>query len=239
MDDALESHLLSQTDDATRFFWHRVRWRFVAMHLPARPFTLLDVGAGSGVTGSFLTRSRPDATYAFDEPIDSLRALLRARYGEQADLHGAERLPHVDVVTLLDVLEHIDRDRDFLTELVDRLEPATTIIVTVPASQRLWSQWDVALGHVRRYDLDTLTNLLGAVPVDLVETGHLFPEMVPAAWWRARSRPDTQHAACDAEFPGLPRPVDLMLELLGRPGVRWRTSIPFGTSLCAVVRVRA
>jgi hypothetical protein len=240
MTDALESHLLSQTDDPTRLFWHRLRWRFVAAHLPCGPFTLLDVGAGSGVTGEFLARSRPEATYTFDEPIESLRTLLRARHGERADLHGVDPLPRVDVVTLLDVLEHLTDDRAFLADLVARLEPATTIIVTVPASPRLWSAWDEALGHVRRYEFDALAALLATAPVVVDETGHLFPEMVPAAWWRARRRPATGPATggSAAEFPDLPWPVDRMLELLGRPGVRWRTSIPFGTSLCAVARVR-
>ncbi len=240
MSDALEAHLLSQTDDATRLFWHRLRWRFVAAQLPSHPFTLLDVGAGAGVTGEFLVRDRPDATYVFDEPIASLRARLRARHGEAADLHGVDPLPRVDVVTLLDVLEHIDDDREFLARLVARLEAPTTIVVTVPASPRLWSQWDVALGHVRRYDAVSLDALLATVPVDVVERGHLFPEMVPAAWWRARRRrvSASPGPAGDAEFPDLPQVVDRMLELLGRPGVRWRASMPFGTSLCAVVRVR-
>jgi len=243
MTDALESHLLDQTDDATRFFWHRLRWRFVAAHVPRRRLTLLDVGAGAGVIGEFLVRTRPEARYVFDEPIPSLRARLRARHGDAADRHGAEDHPDVDVVTLLDVLEHVDDDEAFLAELVDRLRPGTTLVVTVPASMRLWSDWDVVLGHVRRYEPETLASLCATVPVEVVESGHLFPELVPAAWWRARRRrardgsTPSDPADARAEFPRLPLPVDRALELLGRPGVRWRDTMPIGTSLCTVLRV--
>lgn len=253
MSDSLEAHLLDQVDGATGFFWHRLRWRFVEANLPEGPFTLLDVGAGSGVTGEFLSRARPDAEYVFDEPIESLRTRLRARYGSDHDLHQAAGILAVDVVVLLDVLEHVDDDRAFLDGLVARLAPGTVVVVTVPASMRLWSEWDVVLGHRRRYEPSTLAALVSSVPVEVVETGHLFAEMLPAALWRARSRPAARSGddagprastARDArsdvvsEFPRLPRLVNSALYYVGLPAVRFRRWARVGTSLCAVLRVR-
>ena len=247
MENALEAHLLHQAEGATRFFWHRLRWRFVREHLPAHPFTLLDVGAGIGAVGELLRSERPDVTYTFDEPIESLRAHLVERFGISNDLHGVASCPEVEVVTLLDVIEHIDDDQTFLRALVDRLESGSRIIVTVPASMRYWSRWDVSLGHHRRYEPASFDALLASAPVDVVETGHLFPEMVPAAWWRARRSPAPVPATGAtlapgdddaAEFPELPAFVDRALYLAGLPGVRWRRTVPIGTSLCAVLRVR-
>ncbi len=239
MPDGLQAHLLAQAEDPTRLFWHRLRWRFVSEHLPPGPHRVLDVGAGAGVLGHFLARHRPDVTYLFDEPIAELRARLRAHFGDHADHHEVDPSPDVDVVTLLDVLEHVADDRGFLSRVADRVRPGTRIIVTVPASMRLWSEWDTVLGHHRRYEPDTLAALVDAVGLEAVETGRLFPELVPAAWWRARRRTGSvgRHPAGSSEFPDLPGPVNVALELLGRPGVRWRTRMPTGTSLCALLRV--
>lgn len=240
MDEALEAHLLHQADGATQFFWHRLRWKLVRDHLPTTPATLLDVGAGIGAIGELLATERPDITYTFDEPIDSLAAHLAARFGAERDLRGRTSCPDVDIVTLLDVIEHIDDDEAFLSELVARLSPGTTIVITVPGSMRLWSQWDVSLGHRRRYEKPELEALVGRVPVQVLELGRLFPEMVPAALWRARRQPPTGAPAApdQAEFPDLPRFVDEALYQLGRPGVRWRRHAPIGTSLYAALRVR-
>ena len=110
---------------------------------------------------------------------------------------------------------------------------------------RFWSRWDVSLGHHRRYEPDTFAELLASAPVDVIETGRLFPEMVPAAWWRARRKPAPAAGAPSdgadddtPEFPELPSVANLVLYLAGLPGVRYRRKMPIGTSLCAVLSVR-
>ena len=70
--------------------------------------------------------------------------------GDQADYGSAE------FVALLDVLEHQEDDKGFLRSLVDKMQPGSTLLLTVPALQGLWSQWDEALGHFRRYDKASL-----------------------------------------------------------------------------------
>ena len=74
MTEALEAHLRRQIEHSARFFWHRVRWSAVSIYLPKnKPFELLDIGAGAGVLGTFLAKDRPQATYHFVEPIETLR----------------------------------------------------------------------------------------------------------------------------------------------------------------------
>ncbi|MBS1846997.1 MAG: methyltransferase domain-containing protein [Actinobacteria bacterium] len=246
MGNALEAHLIDQADFAAGYFWHRLRWRFVRRHLPSGRFALLDVGAGTGVVGTLLHRVRPEATYYFDEPIPSMRTSLRRRFGPANDLHGIAEFPPTDVVTLLDVLEHVEDDRGFVATLLGRLEPGTRIVVTVPASMRLWSQWDVALGHHRRYEPEQLAALFDGTAVEITERGRLFPEFVPAARWRARRHPpDTGPGAVGdggaegaAEFPRLPRPLNAALYVAGTPSVALSAWMPIGTSLCLVATVR-
>jgi hypothetical protein len=240
MGEALETHLQRQVDHSGRFFWHRLRWRAVRNHLPqAGPFTLVDVGAGAGLLADYLAKDRPEATYRFVEPIDSLRTMLRDRHGSAADVGDDERYKGTGYVTLLDVLEHQEDDRSFMRELVSKMEPGSVLIVTVPAMQKLWSPWDVALGHFRRYDKVALEQSVEGLPVHVDEVSYLFPEMVPLGWWRARKgRSDAKPVReGDAEFPDLPNVVNDAVYGAGLGSLALRRRWPVGTSLLMAVTI--
>ncbi len=241
MTEALETHLLHQIEHSRRFFWHRLRWRAVRGYLPDEPFELVDVGAGAGLLGTFMARDRPHGTYRFVEPIDSLRQFLRVRYGEDADAGDETEYGQARFVTLLDVLEHQRDDREFMAELVAKMAPGSMLLVTVPAFQHLWSQWDVALGHFRRYDKASLLSSLEGLPLEVGETSFLFPEMVPLALLRRRKSGvlATSGSGGEAEFPDIPGLANDVLYVLGSASLalrrRWRT----GTSLFMTATITA
>ena len=234
MTEALEAHLRRQIEHSQRFFWQRLRWRVVRSYLPAdRAFALVDVGAGAGLLGTFLQRDRPRATYRFVEPIESLRDFLRDRYGPAADAGADADYGDAQYVALLDVLEHQADDHAFLHALVAKMQPGATLLLTVPALPSLWSQWDVALGHFRRYDKATLVACTDGLPVTVHETSFLFPEMVPPGMLRKRrKRVDSPEAGNDdAEFPDLPGVVNDVLYGLGTASLALRRKWGTGTSI--------
>ncbi len=232
--DSLAHHLERQVEHSHDFFWHRVRWYAVRSQLPqGRPFTVVDVGAGVGLLGEYLSEESPQAAYAFTEPIEALEQRLEARWGAAANLRAAERYDQADVVTLLDVLEHIEDDDGFMRELVGKMPVGSRLVMTVPALQSLWSHWDVALGHFRRYDKPMVQRLFAPLDVRVHEVSYLFPEMLPAAVLRRRS--DRTASDQEAEFPDLARPVNRTLELVGTATMRMRRLAPRGTSLFVVV----
>jgi 2-polyprenyl-3-methyl-5-hydroxy-6-metoxy-1,4-benzoquinol methylase len=186
--DALEAHLRRQRDRSRDFFWHRLRWRAVRAYLPEGSFELVDVGAGAGILADYLARDRPSARYAFAEPVASLREALVGAHGGAADRTDAPDFRSAGVVVLLDVLEHIDDDDTFLAHLVGKMAPGARLLVTVPALPRLWSRWDELLGHRRRYTKRTLTACADRAALHIDECNYLFPELLPLALWRARSR---------------------------------------------------
>jgi 2-polyprenyl-3-methyl-5-hydroxy-6-metoxy-1,4-benzoquinol methylase len=233
--DALERHLAQQIEHGREFFWHRLRWEVVSRYLPAGSFTLVDVGAGVGLVGEFLREERPEAAYRFVEPIQFLEEHLERRYGAAANAKDDARYEGAAVVTLLDVLEHQADDRAFMAELAGRLDPGATLLVTVPAGGYLWSGWDVALGHHRRYDRSSFRRALAGLPLAVVELDYLFPELVPLGLVRKVLRRPAGTEA-DAEFPELPRPVNVGLYGIGRASLALRRRWPAGTSLLAVLR---
>jgi hypothetical protein len=231
----LEAHLQRQIEHSRDFFWHRIRWRAVQSELSEPQFALTDVGAGIGLIGDFLARDYPRATYRFIEPLDSLAHELERRFGASANLNGADSYSDSRYVTLLDVLEHIEDDRGFLAELTAKMAPRSTLIMTVPALQRLWSQWDVSLGHHRRYDKRMLRPLLGALPLRVREISYLFPEMLAPALVRARaSAAGSAPSDAAAEFPDLRPVVNEALYRIGLASLRLRRLWPAGTSLLVV-----
>lgn len=234
--DQLEHHLSDQIDHHADFFWHRVRWRVVRAWIPEGPCVVLDVGAGAGLVGDYLAADRPAARYDFIEPIASLEGRLERRWGAERNRSRTTALDDVDVVTLLDVIEHVEDDRGLLADLASRTASGTTFVVTVPAKQRLWSSWDAALGHHRRYERAGLRSLLDDLPLEVLEVSYLFPELVPPARWRAWRGRDAP--AGSAEFPQLPRVVDRALLALSTMTARARRLAPTGTSLVAVARRR-
>lgn len=234
----LEAHLRRQIEHSRDFFWHRLRWRAVASHLPrSQPFQLLDVGAGAGLLGVFLTRDFPLATYRFLEPINSLQRQLESTYGVAANAAAMSSYEGIQHLALLDVLEHQADDRNFLRELLGKMAPGSSLIVTVPALMGLWSGWDVALGHHRRYDRKSFRRALEGVPVQVIELSYLFPEMIPLAMFRKWLRKGTGATADEsAAFPDLPQPINHALYALGSVSLAARRYAPAGSSLLAVLR---
>lgn len=234
--DPLEGHLNRQLERSREFFWNRVRWELIQSHLPAGPFELVDVGAGPGFLGDYLADNRPDVRYGFVEPIDGLESALVERFGASANRRESD-YRGASVITMLDVLEHIEDDRAFLAELAGKMEPGAMVLMTVPAMPSLWSNWDVLLGHYRRYTKASLGSAVELSGFEIVERSYLFPELIPLGWWRRlKERAGAADAGDDAEFPDLPDPLNETLYRVASGTRAARRIWPAGTSLFARLR---
>jgi hypothetical protein len=234
----LESHLNRQMERSHGFFWNRLRWDLISGHFPAaRPFELVDVGAGPGFLGDFLAQHHPRVEYRFIEPLASLETSLETRFGAAANLRERDSFGSAEYVTLLDVLEHQEDDRAFLAELAAKMAPGSLLLLTVPAMPSLWSEWDVVLGHYRRYTKDSLRAAAAGLPFELEEVSYLFPELLPLGWVRKLRRgADDADDAAAAEFPDLPGWLNEGLYRFGKQSLRLRRRWPAGTSVFAALR---
>lgn len=126
---------------------------------------VLEVGAGIGtitrslahVTVDHWLSLEPDPDMAAELAVLCERGELgprrEARSGTVGDLTPDERFA---TAIYADVLEHIEDDRAELARVARHIEPGGTLIVLVPAHQWLFSPFDAAIGHFRRYTLRTL-----------------------------------------------------------------------------------
>ena len=76
-----------------------------------------------------------------------------------ADLPADDRF---DTILYMDVLEHIEDDRAEAEAAARRLRAGRPLVVLSPAHQWLFTPFDHAIGHFRRYNLETLTALTPA-----------------------------------------------------------------------------
>jgi protein-L-isoaspartate O-methyltransferase len=91
-----------------------------------------------------------------------------------------------DSIVLLDVLEHIEFDNDFVKSLWRRLKPGGRLILKVPAMPALYSPMDEAIGHWRRYSKKTLLTALQVANLEPLYVGNFNAFAVPGWFLNGR-----------------------------------------------------
>ena len=242
----LEHQLLLQRKTARTFFWHRIRWDFISSRLHRHQVnSLVDVGAGSGIFADFVKRNFPQAKYFFVEPSATLAELLDLEFGNHQNLTRAESFGSIDAVLLLDVLEHIQNDEEFLKTLIGKMRPGAVMAMTVPAMKFIWSGFDDLVGHVRRYEKAELLQLFKKFESDfeVLECRYLFWELLPLAMHRKwKLRPGSLGKVDplkESEVPNLPFVANQLLYIFSKIGYLFSRWMPFGTSLAVIGRKRS
>ncbi len=64
-----------------------------------------------------------------------------------------------NTIMYLNVLEHIENDKDEINKAINKLQTHGYLVVLVPAHDKLFSKFDKAVGHFRRYEKDFFLNL--------------------------------------------------------------------------------
>lgn len=118
-----------------------------------------EIGCGSGLVQEQMHRSFGRRIDGFDLNEHALaRPVNPANPRFLYDIHERHRelKDKYDVLILFDVIEHIDEESRFIDSVLYHLKPGGLLAVNVPALQWLYSSYDQAAGHVRRYSLRTL-----------------------------------------------------------------------------------
>lgn len=155
---------------------------------PKVPASLLEVGAGTGGNVAMLSSFGPVTLL---EPNPIARSILHQRGFSviEGTLPGSLPLPErsVDIIAMLDVLEHIQDDEGALRTLRPLLTPQGKLLLTVPAFGWLWSHHDVYHHHIRRYSRRALISVLEKSGYNIEFVSYfntlLFPLVALARFW--------------------------------------------------------
>jgi len=240
-----------------RHFWFRARNLIIAelvkqITADLRPgYGVLEVGCGTGNVLRVLEEVCPEGVVVgmdlFAEGLQYARERTSC-----ALVQGDINLPPFDrqfhLIGAFDLLEHLPDDVQVLRNLHRMLVPGGTLLVTGPAHPTLWSYFDEASHHCRRYRPAELKK-------KLIRTGYrveymtqymasLFPLVLVGRWLAgggdrgASGDVERMRDLASRELRVIPLVNSVLTWLLNKEirMVARRRKVPIGTSLLAIAR---
>jgi methyltransferase family protein len=144
-------------------FAHARNWkRYWASHIKTYLHgDVLEIGAGIGAnTGMIHNGNARSWTCLEPDPELAARLSQAVSPGPQFQVIvgtlKSMKPGRFDTLVYIDVLEHIEDDRQELVRAAAMLRAGGRLIVLAPAHQLLYSPFDLAIGHFRRYNRTTL-----------------------------------------------------------------------------------
>jgi SAM-dependent methyltransferase len=205
-----------------------------------RPLRVLDAGCG---TGSLLEqwRARPEVEVIGIDLSPEALAYCRSRGAQRLIRADLTALPFptatFDLVTALDVVEHVERDEAALAEICRVLKPGGTLVLSVPAYRFLWSSHDVALHHKRRYTARALRAIVARAGLVRARLTHLLAFLfLPIAAVRLFDRLARRPHQESAHLVPLPGALNRLLIGIQNAelALARRVDLPFGISLFCI-----
>ena len=179
-------HFQKLIDVEDRHFWFASRNAVLSTALTTVTIPeharVLEIGTGTGNTLRVLERAFPRAALVGMDMFEEGFAAARVRTKAQLVRASVERLPfrgEFDLIGAFDVLEHIEDDRAAFRRLRRLLTPGGYLVLTVPASARLWSRFDADSHHFRRYEPDGLRERLVEAGFVVERLTYFFAALYP------------------------------------------------------------
>jgi SAM-dependent methyltransferase len=149
--------------------WKRY-WR--ARIAPLVHGNVLEAGAGIGANTRLLA-DLPYRSWTCLEPDAALAAQIELPTGLHRKITGtiADLAESFDTIIYIDVLEHIEDDAAEMARAAARLNRGGHVIVLAPAHGFLYTPFDAAIGHFRRY---SRASLRSAAPAGLRESKIIY-----------------------------------------------------------------
>lgn len=150
---------------SVQHFW--IRRRFDVMNRMAGSLIrssscTAEIGCGNGLLQREIEDCYGQAVTGFDlNEIALQKNVSRISQVYCYDIHqrNPELRGRFDLVVLFDVLEHIENESEFLQAVRFHLASSGTLLLNVPAHEKLYSDYDRAAGHVRRYSASQLAEV--------------------------------------------------------------------------------
>ena len=198
---------------------------------------VFDYGCGTGIMMEYL--SSFGEVWGGDISEISLDYCKRRGLTNVVNLKKKLSIPdkYYDLITVLDVLEHIDKDEDLLRKLRSYLNNDGILIITVLAYDFLWSGEDYVSGHKRRYTLKTLRQKIETNGFCIKRISYfnsiLLPLMILVIWVKKAFCSGNLYESNLRKLPALVN-ISLTGIFMSESKILKLFSFPFGASIICV-----
>ncbi len=143
-------------------FWHVSRRDLLGRLLPKVSGTVLEIGAGCGKNLEFL-RSKGFSVEGIDIDPAAVEFSHRKNLAvEKKSVENHSFKKKYDLVLMMDVLEHIEKDGECVRRLAGGIKKGGHLYLTVPAFQFMYGPHDMLCHHHRRYEIGTVKKMVEA-----------------------------------------------------------------------------
>lgn len=175
-------------DGIENHYWNHARNRiilnFIKHHVGLKE-SILEIGGGRGVVAKFLYENGIDITSVELAPVNPVEGTEGYFFGNtDAFKMETETRMKFSVILLADVIEHFENPASFIQKIILSYPNVRYIILTVPARQELWTNYDTYNGHFRRYSIAMLKQL--SSEIKFLHGGYFNHILYPIFWIYAR-----------------------------------------------------
>lgn len=183
--------LLEKSETGRRHPWELARLEVVKYLLDKeikdfKEKKILDLGCGDLFFIREFAKDKPESDfYAVDTAFT--QEFIEQESGKtpvvlSASLENLTARENVvfDIIFLMDVVEHIEQDVAFLSDLIKSscVSGDTLFVITVPAFQKLFTDHDLFLGHYRRYTNSSIENAVNQAGMKSLKKGYFFSSLL-------------------------------------------------------------
>lgn len=124
---------------------------------------VLEVGAGIGSFTENYLNLKKISSITLSEMDKDFCKILNNRYKKKKLIIKNQQIIKFkckfDTIMYLNVLEHIKKDQDEIKSSLKKLNHGGHLVILVPAHQEIYSEFDKAVGHIKRYDINFFKKL--------------------------------------------------------------------------------
>jgi SAM-dependent methyltransferase len=163
-------------EDNSFWFKHRNNCIITLVKKYIKDKLLFDIGGGNGFVSKGLEENgiqtclvEPGIQGCLNAKKRGLTNIICSDFDNAGLIAGT-----IPFIGLFDVIEHIENDDAFLSQINLKLTGGGGVVITVPAYRFLWSKEDSDAGHFRRYTLSGLSKKFNKLGFDVIYSTYIF-----------------------------------------------------------------
>lgn len=226
-------------------FWIQGRYNAVIHHLSMQSLfnaKLFEIGCGNGINIQLFEKLQNITVDGCDLNMFALTKIQNIK-GKLFYLNIFEKpkalLNQYDGILLMDVIEHIDNDSEFLKTSLHYLKCNGLVVINVPAINFLYSKYDLVDGHKRRYSKKMVENLFVQNEIEKVCITYWgFSLLLIALMRKLFLKFTPENKVMQRGFKPPNKIINQLLEKMLRLEGRFVKSPILGTSIVAIGRIK-